>query len=237
MSSHAYAPFRVPRGTAALLLAGAIATACGPVHETVRPTTGSLGRPNRLGMAVVAAEGADGSMTVILDRAKATATGAVVFGLIGAAVSSAYNESADAGKAKRLAPHLAGFSSRAVLVGALRAELAQSGQGTAVRLFDRLPSPVEAQALDVLVTVRIERWGLRLAPQTPTDLLAGFVELDVKAVRVANGQTVWSEHDVVLGQARQPFEDYERDADLLRREVWTTLENAGQRLAVKVLYP
>jgi hypothetical protein len=76
----------IDRGVAALLALVAVG-ACGPVHSTVRPDAGHLTHISAVAVLVVE----DGGFTVIKERAKATATGAAFFGLVGAAVSAAAN--------------------------------------------------------------------------------------------------------------------------------------------------
>ena len=80
--------------------------ACGPIHSTLRPTTTSLTGVRRV--AVIVTD--DGEFTVIKERAKATATGAALFGIVGAVVSSAANQSMDSGEADKVRPGIAGFS-------------------------------------------------------------------------------------------------------------------------------
>jgi len=94
----------------------------------------------------------------------------------------------------------------------------------------------EGQKYDAVLTLNIKDWGLRLPSQT-VEQLAGFIELEAKMVRTEDNQTLWEEHDTVLGQGRRFFSEYKDDGNLLRNEIKETVQSAGSRIATRIAYP
>jgi hypothetical protein len=219
----------IDRGVAALLALVAVG-ACGPVHSTVRPDAGHLTHISAVAVLVVE----DGGFTVIKERAKATATAAAFFGLVGAAVSAAANHSMDSGEADRARPGLAGFSATQVLRDAFVDTLKSSGR---LRV-DVADSEAALQALkghDAVVRLTLKDWGVRLPARAISDDLAPFAEIHARMTRAE--AVLWDEHDVALGRARHALTQYQADGALLRAQLTETLHEAGYRLANHVLYP
>jgi hypothetical protein len=178
-----------------------------------------------------------GSFTVIFERSKATTTPGVLFGVIGAAVASAYNSSQDSGKAKLLTPHLAGFSSRSTFLDAFQKTLRESQKPIEVTLVDKELQADEAKKYDAVLTLTIQDWGLRVPAASQADDLAAFVDIAAKMVMTKGDLVLWDEHDTVLGQGRQAFAAYQQDGAMLRAELKDTMETAGARLAGRLAYP
>lgn len=214
----------------ALLLFG---SGCGPVHTTLQPSAEQLSGVKTVAVVVPS----DRSFTVLLDRSKATAGPAIMFGLIGASVASAYNSSLDRDKAKLLTPHLAGFSTRATFVDAFQKAIRESQRPIDATLVEKALSTEEARRYDAVLTLTIQDWGLRLPAASESDRLAGFIEVAARMVMPRGDQILWDEHDTVLGQGRHAFAAYQEDAALLRGELTETIETAGGRLAARLVYP
>ena len=204
---------------AALFLA-----ACGPMHTTVRPTVSHLAGVQRV--AVVVTE--DGAFTVVNERAKATATGAVLFGVIGAAVASAANQGMDSEETDKIRPGLTGFSPTPPLRESFVAALKGSGR---MEVVDAGDNP------DAVVRLTVKEWGVRLPSRAISDKLAAFAEIQARMTRAASQDMLWDEHEVSLGNGRHDLAAYRQDAVLLRGELTDTLESAGHRLANLLIYP
>lgn len=208
-------------------------SACGPVHTAIRPSAADIGAIRKLALVVTD----EGSFTVIRERAKATAAPAVLFGLVGAAVASAHNQALDSREAEALAPQLSGFSARSTLRESFVRTLKESGRLTDVHVLEKEPDATESRNYDALIAVRIKDWGLRLPAPTGSEQLAAFVEFQATMVRPTTRETLWDEHDTVLGQGRYGLGAYREDTNLLRRELNEAIEGAGYRMAVHLLYP
>jgi hypothetical protein len=218
--------------TGRVLAAAAVSlAACGPVHTTVRPTVSHLAGVQRV--AVVVAE--DGAFTVVKERAKATATGAVVFGLVGAAVASAANHGMDREEADRIRPGLTGFSPASPLRDAFVGALKGGGRiEVDVVESERL---LQGQDHDAIIRLTIKDWGVRLPSRAISDKLAAFAEIEARMTRGRSQEVLWDEHEVSLGNGRHELAAYRQDAVLLRGELTEMLQGAGYRLATLLIYP
>jgi hypothetical protein len=220
-------PFRLAACIAIPILLGL--SGCGPVHTDVRPETEDLGQVKRLILVVPD----EGPFTVVLERAKATGAPAFWGGLIGAAVASSYNESQDAKTTDSLKAYLTGFSGRDRLLERLVKTL--DGAGRFELITVRLDPPSGDLANhEAVLTVLIKTWGLRLVDRKP-ERLGGFVALEMKLVR--GGRLRWDEHDIIAAPTQRDLLAYQQDGELLRRDIAQTLETAGHRVAMELLYP
>lgn len=218
--------------TGRILAAAALSlAACGPVHTTVRPTVSHLAGVQRV--AVVVAE--DGAFTVVKERAKATATGAVLFGVIGAAVASAANQSMDREETDKMRPGLTGFSPAPALRDAFVEALKGSGR-LQVEVVDS-ERTLQGQDYDAVIHLTVKEWGVRLPSRAISDKLAAFAEIQARMTRARSQDMLWDEHEVSLGNGRHDLEAYRADAALLRGELTDMLQSAGYRLANLLIYP
>lgn len=206
--------------------------ACGPLHSTVRPDTSNLATVKRVAVIVVE----DGGFTVINERAKATATGAALFGIVGAVVSSAANQSMDSGEADKARPGIAGFSPTRVLRDSFVEALKSSGR----LLVDTVDSEAGLQTAkdhDAVIRLTIKEWGVRLPARAISDRLAAFAEIQARMTAGRGQAVVWDEHEVALGSGRYELAEFQRDASVLRDQLTETFHNAGYRLANHLIYP
>ena len=228
-------------GALALLLC---VTGCVSTAPPPRPTASDVQGVKRLAI-VVPAEGAFG---VFHSRAEGATPGGsaavmgagVAFGVLGvlaaSGIATAVQESQDEKRTAQVKPHVATYSGRAVLVGKLTQTLREGKRFDEVKAFDKALTAVEAAPFDAVVTVDLRDWGLRLVPNQP-DALAGFAELTTKMTVVSGGRIVWEERQAISGQRRHPLTHWAGDAELLRQELTETLETAGERVAVELMYP
>ena len=236
------APRSLPLCLLALLLwsAGCVSTTPPP-----RPTTGDLASVKRLAI-VVPAVGAFGVFHSRAEGASPGGSAAVIgagaaFGVVGAlvatGVASAVVQSQDDKRTEQVKPHVATYSPRSVFVGKLTETLRDAKRFDQVDAFEGAPGSREVERFDALVTVEVRDWGLRLVPNREGDALTGFVEIATKMTMVSGGRIVWEERQSISGQRRHPLADWVADAELLRSELTETLETAGNRVAVELMYP
>lgn len=219
-------------GHTLLLLLLALSVACGPVHQAIQPSPEDVRALKRVAVFIPK----DGEFAIFFDRATATATPAILFGLVGAAIASAHNQSRDTEKMTALNPHLTGFSPRATFAEAFSRTLKNYNRQSDFQLFDGSQGEKDLKNIDAIVTFNIKTWGLRLANQTD-DRLAAFVEIETTLVRSNDSKTLWNMHDTFLGQKRAYFSDFKENGPVLRDELRETVGNAGTRMATKMIYP
>lgn len=207
-------------------------TSCGPVHKQIRPTADNLDRLKKLAIVIPT----EPDFTVIYHRAKATAAPGALFGLVGAAVASGYNESLDNKKTELIDPYLDKFSCRLIFVESVRKTLNDARRFTAIQVFDKEIKSKDVHQYDAVVTFSIQNWGLRLADRE-NDKMAAFIELEVKMIQTSDGRVIWDEREVVLGNGRHPFELYQEDKQLVQNDLEETVEEAGFRTANLLIYP
>jgi hypothetical protein len=121
-------------------------------------------------------------------RAKATATGAVLFGVVGAAVSSAANHR-DREETEKLRPVLGDFSPVQPLRQAFLEALRSSGR-IAVDLVES-EAALEGAEHDAVVRLAIKDWGVRLPQRAISDDLAAFAEIETRMTRGRSADVVW----------------------------------------------
>lgn len=205
--------------------------ACGPIHTTVRPTVSHLTTVQRVAVVVIE----DGAFQVVKERAKATATGAVLFGVVGAAVASASNHGMDRDEADKIRPRLGDFSPTAPLRDSFVEALKSSGR-LEVDVVDSERAR-EGRSHDAVIRLTINDWGIRLPSRAISDQLAAFAEIQARMTRGSSQELLWDEHEVSLGNGRHDLAAYRQDGALLRSELTDMLQSAGFRLANLLIYP
>jgi len=206
--------------------------ACGPVHTTVRPQAGTLAKVKSVAVVVPP----DGEFTVYYERAKATATGAVFFGLVGAAVSSSYNTSEDSKIADVLRPQLAGFSCQEVFRAAVARALTESKRFAEVRVLEKEPPEAEKAKYDAIATFKFVGWGVRLVERTSGERVSSFVDIMASLRKAGAADPVWSENTTVIGKGKHALADFRESPDVTRREVAAVVEDAAYRVANTLIY-
>jgi hypothetical protein len=224
-----------PRRSCAVLiclLLTFILSSCGPVHQTVKPTSVNIKEINTLAVVVPS----DGTFTVFCERAKATGTGAVLFGIVGAAVSSAYNQSEDEKTAKSISANLPAVDGRAIFVAALEKTLKESAKFKNVAFFEKELKQAERSNFDAVATFVFHDWGIRLVERDPAEKMAVFVEVEANLSVTRKQTVIWDEHDVLIGQGRHYIGEYKQDCALLQKEIDELFAEAGQRKAYSLIY-
>lgn len=202
---------------------------CGPVHKQVRLYE-NINKVKNLAIVVPS----EPEFTVIYDRAKATDM-PVLFGLVGVAVAAGYNQSQDNAKAKILVPESWSLSCRSIFLESLCKTLKEAGRFDEVKVFDKELESKDISRHDAVVTFIMKYCGVRVA-ERETDQLASFVELEITMIQTHDNQTLWDEHEVVLGKGRYSFDSYKGDKELLQNDLKETVETAGFSMASRLIY-
>ena len=202
---------------------------CGPVHKQVRLYE-NINKVKNLAIVVPS----EPEFTVIYDRAKATDM-PVLFGLVGVAVAAGYNQSQDNAKAKILVPESWSLSCLLFFLESLCKTLKEAGRFDEVKVFDKELESKDISRHDAVVTFIMKYCGVRVA-ERETDQLASFVELEITMIQTHDNQTLWDEHEVVLGKGRYSFDSYKGDKELLQNDLKETVETAGFSMASRLIY-
>lgn len=216
----------------ALVVLVGLTGACGPVSKTVRPSSEEMSEVTKLAVVVPA----EGSFTVINERAKATVAPVLMFGLVGAVVASAHNNQLDQEKADLLAKNIKELSCRSKFLESFLNTLKENGRFTDVKLLDQESMTEGATDYDAVATLKIDQWGLRLTERSQGDLMKPFVEVNAKLIRTANQQVLWDEQDVFAGRSGQSLSAYQHEADLLGKDMEEAISEAGRRVAMTLIY-
>ncbi|MBI4527016.1 MAG: hypothetical protein HY695_24740 [Deltaproteobacteria bacterium] len=213
---------------------------CVSVTPPPRPTAAALAGIKRLAVVVPPTP----AFVIVQSRLKA-APGAVAlgsaFGLLGLLAAtvgtSASQQSADEKQAQHVSPHVGQYQPRVVFLDTLQRTVRDAARFEFVEPMEVAPTGPAAKAFDAVVSVTIKEWGLRLTPTRERDELGGFVDLTTRIVLTTDGREVWDEELRIAGQRSHTIQEYGAEADLLLRELTETLQAAGRRVAVGLLYP
>lgn len=227
---------------AVLLMPLTAITGCGATEHAVRPSAAGLVGVKRVAVVVQG----DSAFEVVAARAKAGTAMELVRGdpflLLGLSVALAVTAGIkgaaalrDSNDASALQPPAQTFSPRAVLVDTFSQSL-RSGGRFEVENLETEPTAEQRPHFDAVVFLRVPLWGFQLL-RTDDPWLAAFVQIDAKVVRTGRSESLWEQTETVFGRGRQTPDALKADPELVRRELKETLETAGHRLAVELLYP
>jgi hypothetical protein len=161
---------------------------------------------------------------VNFNRANPTGTGAVIAGVIGAAVQRGAQSSEDSDMADKVLSVNPGMVCDKPLLEALNATLQSSG---AYEVKDRADKGVEK------VEVDMSDCGLQLADSATKQLLA-YVNLTFKVHPASGGS--WKEDVQVSGRSLHSFEEFSKQEGLATTALTDVLQRAGVRIAEKIIY-
>ncbi len=205
--------------------------ACGPVNEAVRSTPVEINKIQKL--AVVTPK--EGGFTIIDEQAKATATPAVLFGLTGAIVASAYNQHKDSESAKTISGQMTSLSCRSLFIESFQTALSEYNRFPDAVYLDHELKVEEVKNYDAVASFEILSWGLRLAERSQGDLLKPFLEIHAQLVD-AKGNKLWDETDVLTGHGRSSLSSYQNDHELFMKDMEEAIQDAGRKMAVSLIY-
>ena len=165
--------------------------------------------------------------TVIDERMDETATAAVFFGLIGAAINSGANASADAERAKPMRETAENFDPKNSLEAALIETFRANGKIAVV------PSGEKSSA--AILNVELKQWGLRRKSRD-TRVMLPFVEADIQLIPSGKRTPILEKRDTFVGKDARPLSEFQNDQKLLKKEIEHLFYDAGRSIAYQVIY-
>jgi hypothetical protein len=165
-----------------------------------------------------------GVFEVISHRMQPVGIGAVVGGLVGAAIESGIKSSQDETLKKKLLESFPDASCSQPLLEAFLARLRADGSFAVEGAKGKSGSAVD---------IVIDECGLHLA-DTTANQFASYVYLTLKFKPAA--AVAWSEKIQVSGRNRYGFDEFLNQPGLVQSEVIDVLKRAGVRAADKIIY-
>ena len=166
----------------------------------------------------------EGSFEVLYDRATSTATGAVLFGLVGAAVEEGLNQSNDKTIEKQILQHIPNPSCSTPLLESLYKTLKSSGS---VELLSDETLPV--------LTLNIYSCGFRIINSTNLKI-AAYVDVKMEIINSGQKEPILEEKILIHGKQRLSLTEFLATPDAINMEFINVLEKAGVRIANKIIY-
>ncbi len=172
-----------------------------------------------------------GKFEIIHSRAESTATGAVLFGLIGAGISESNRAGKDKRRKEAIAPFLDNMACAPMLIEATEERLDE--KGFKLRTVDA-GDPNEPDVAYVIV-LKIGTCGFKMM-DSQTDEVAAFVVAEYHILKPGQKKPKKRSRMLITGKHRQSWEALVASPEVANAEFAAIKIKAGRRLANKVIY-
>lgn len=166
----------------------------------------------------------DGSFEVFHSRAKSTATGAALAGLIGAAVQTGIESSSDSKKTTAVLAKIKDSSCRSRILTSLEDKLV--AKDYLVELTEDMLYPN--------LNLSIDYCGFKIV-NTQTNAMAAFARLTATYLDI-NKKQIFKEVILITGRQEIPYSELESGDVDVETELSQVLQNTGKRIANKIIY-
>lgn len=204
------------------------------------PTTGSriFGQydPAKIKAIAVTVKNEE-DFSVRLSREEMTATGAVLFGLLGAGIEAAARHSADRGVEEQFKAIMATYDPKKPMNDSLHRHLRSSGSLVTVvgDIGDNAVSRLKQ--LDGVLEVTLKEWGLRRCPGPSPDRAQIGLNIYARMSLAQEWSTVWERDELHLDGECRPWQDYRSHEGLLKEALSRTLNNLAGKIVNEILFP
>ncbi|MBI5316989.1 MAG: hypothetical protein HZB34_13575 [Nitrospirae bacterium] len=165
-----------------------------------------------------------------------TNTGAVLFGLIGAAVEAGYKFSKDSGYEEEIGRVLGDFDSVKDSAAAFREKFLAGKVFPIVEVVQTDNARgLREQGFDAVFKETIEEWGLRLC-SGEENVQVGF-DIHAQLVSLQNDRTIWERDELFVEGPCRPLSDFRSDRELLRSSLKRATETLAGRIANEISFP
>lgn len=172
----------------------------------------------------------DGEFEVLHARAKSTATGVVLFGLIGYGIEESSRAGEDNEREQQALAFLPSSDCRSGFTEALLARLAERDYTTSMATDD-----AAADNVDRKIRLKIRACGFKLANSTSDDVSAFFAAsyaIDKAGEKPSRDMTDM----LITGTVRSDWSNFVADPALATKEFESVRVRAGRRIANRVIY-
>lgn len=216
-----------------VFIGGALLTACVSTTGTKTTMTGpDLAQVKRAGVFVESPN----PIAVRVARDNMTNTGAVLFGLVGAAVEAGYKLSKDSGHADNLLGAVRNFDPAHESAIALRDRFAAAHvfQTVAIVASDNRRT-AQSEGFDALFQQTIEEWGLRLCGGE--DRVRVELDVHMRLVTLPEGAVKWERDELMIDGICRPISEFQADPELLRNSLKSAIETLAGRTVNEIAFP
>jgi len=204
------------------------------------PTTGthvllskaSLSEIESLGIVVEEKE----QFSVRFSQEQQTATPAVFFGLLGAAIDSGVRASADAQSTDACGEAVKLCKPSQILAEALCERLVEYASFKKVINATRAPEVLDRKQVEGVLSVTLCQWGLRLCPGTKEDVAVGF-EIHSTLTSHRDMSIRWDRQELYLDGMCRPMQEFQNNEQLLMESLTHALQNLAGKIANEICYP
>ena len=147
------------------------------------------------------------SLSVRIAREQMTNTGAVLFGLVGAAVEAGYKSSKDSGYEEEIGRVLGDFDPVKDSAAAFREKFLAGKVFPIVEVVQTENARgLKEQGFDAVFKETIEEWGLRLC-SGEENVQVGF-DIHAQLVSLQNDRTIWERDELFMEGPCRPLSDF-----------------------------
>jgi hypothetical protein len=175
-------------------------------------------------------------LSVRVARDNLTNTGAVLFGLIGAAVEAGYKSSKDTGHEENISRVLSDFDPAKESAGAFREKFVAVKAFPVVEIVHTEDARIlRAQGFDAVFKETIEEWGLRLCAGDD-NVRVGF-DVHMQLTALQKESIVWERDELFMDGPCRPLSDFQTNKDLLRAGLKAATETLAGKTANEIAFP
>ena len=214
------------------VMVGAMLMACVATTGTKTNVTASeLAKIRKTGVVVESQQ----PISIRIARDNMTNTGAILFGLVGAAVEAGYKSSKDAeheesvGRVLNFDPvkeHAVALRDKLMEVKAFpNVEIVQAGDSRVLR----------TQGFDAVFKETIEEWGLRLC-SGESNVRVGF-DVHMQLVSLQNEAVIWERDELFMDGPCRPLSDFQADRELLGASLKSATQTLAGKTANEIAFP
>ncbi len=174
-------------------------------------------------------------LSVRIARDKMTATGSILFGLVGAAIESGYRSSKDADYGDAVSRALE-FDPTKEHAGAFREALMGVNAFPTVEIVqaeDR--QALRAQGYDAVFKETIEEWGLRLCLGEDNVRVAFDVHMQLWSLQ--KDSILWERDELFIDGPCRPLKEFQDDRDLLKASLRSATQTLARKTANEIAFP
>ena len=172
-----------------------------------------------------------GKFEVLYSRAESSATGAVLFGLIGYGVEESTRNSNDTKREEAIEPALGDITCDQFVVDALTSRLEEKGYAVEVR-EEKAP---RSASDGYVIRVDIVACGFRMI-NTTSDEVSSFFAANYEVLKPGQVRSKKMEEMIVTGSEKASWETYLNNRDMADSEFDAALIKGGRRIANKLIY-
>ena len=175
-------------------------------------------------------------ISVRVAREQMTNTGAVLFGLIGAAVEAGYKSSKDSGHEEEIGRVLGDFDPAKDSAAAFREKFLAGKVFPIVEVVQTENARgLKEQGFDAVFKETIEEWGLRLC--SGEENVQVGIDIHAQLVSLQNDRTVWERDELFMDGPCRPLSDFRSDRELLRASLKQAIETLAGKIANEIAFP